>query len=90
MSAHRRVIAGDFNERSGAAVRLLERRGLQSGLPQFQPRATTWRWNVGSMQLRERLDHVFYDARALDALSVTVLRDGRSDHLPVLAVLARR
>jgi endonuclease/exonuclease/phosphatase family metal-dependent hydrolase len=40
-------------------------------------------------ELHKQLDHVFYDAR-LDVLSAEVRTAGRSDHLPVIAVVARR
>src|SRR5262249_47636681 len=39
------LVVGDFNEgTSGDAVSWLERRGLRSALPEFSPKAKTWRW----------------------------------------------
>ena len=82
------VVAGDFNEPDGAAIRFLQDHGFQTALPEFSPRATTWRWPLFTGELRSRLDHVFYSA-TLEPLEVSVREEGRSDHEPVLAVLAR-
>lgn len=86
------VIAGDFNEPEGrGAVAWLNReRALCSALPGFAPDATTWRWNVGPIELTERLDHIAYSPRELEAIDVRVLHVGRSDHLPVRAVFRWR
>jgi endonuclease/exonuclease/phosphatase family metal-dependent hydrolase len=46
----------------------------------------TWRWDTGVGTLHKQLDHVVHDRR-LEPRSVTVLDAGRSDHLPVLAVI---
>jgi len=81
------VVVGDFNEPLGrAAGSALEARGMRSvwegGVP-----PTTWRWRTSAGTLRQSLDHVFYDARHFDVYAARVLDLGRSDHLPVLAVL---
>jgi endonuclease/exonuclease/phosphatase (EEP) superfamily protein YafD len=81
------LVVGDFNEADGRAVRYLTARGLRSALPEFHPKAITWTWPTSVMTLRDRLDHVFYDAR-LEPLSAEVLAHGQSDHFPIVAVLA--
>jgi endonuclease/exonuclease/phosphatase (EEP) superfamily protein YafD len=82
------LVVGDFNENDGGrALRWLRGRGMRSALPQFQPDAQTWRWQVGLITLRGRYDHMLYDPR-LEPLSVQVRRTGRSDHLPVVGVFA--
>lgn len=86
------IVAGDFNEPEGrGAVAWLNReRELCSALPAFEPDAPTWRWTVGPVELTERLDHILYSPRSFEALEARVLRLGRSDHLPVRAVLRWR
>lgn len=80
------VVVGDFNEGDrGDAIGHLLDLGLDNALPQFQPGATTWRWPVGSLTARTRLDHILYDAAQLDCFSAEVLAAGRSDHFPVVA-----
>ena len=81
------LIVGDFNEADGQAVRFLAARGFKSALPEFKPEANTWQWPTSVMTLRDRLDHITYDAR-LVPLSADVLYQGRSDHFPVISVLA--
>ena len=81
------LIVGDFNEADGEAVRFLAARGLRSALPEFKPDAKTWHWPTSVMTLRDRLDHIVYDAR-LQPLMADVLYQGRSDHFPVISVLA--
>jgi endonuclease/exonuclease/phosphatase (EEP) superfamily protein YafD len=79
-------VVGDFNEGDrGDAIGHLRDRGLDNALSQFQPGATTWRWPVGSLTARTRLDHILYDASQLDCFSAEVLPAGRSDHFPVVA-----
>jgi len=81
------LIVGDFNEKDGQAVRFLAGRGFRSALPEFKPEASTWQWPTSMMTLRDRLDHIAYDPR-LEPLSADVLYQGRSDHFPVISVLA--
>lgn len=84
------LVVGDFNEStSGEAVKFLERRGLRSVLPEYAPRANTWHWPLGRLELRGQLDHLFYDPRALAPLDARVLPIGRSDHWPVRAIFTR-
>jgi endonuclease/exonuclease/phosphatase family metal-dependent hydrolase len=84
----RTVIAGDFNEGDqGRAVRWLKHLGYHNALPEFAPHATTWRWPIGVITLRARYDHIFYDG-ASAVLYAAVREAGRSDHLPVIVVLA--
>jgi endonuclease/exonuclease/phosphatase (EEP) superfamily protein YafD len=84
------VVAGDFNEEEdGDASRFLFQHGFSSALARYTPERFTWRWPTALGELHKQLDHVFYDAR-LDVLSAEVRAVGRSDHLPVIAVVARR
>lgn len=78
------LVAGDFNERSGGALRYLRGRGLRCGLHDRSPGALTWRWDVGWVTLRDALDHVLHDARLLP-VGAEVLDAGSSDHLPIVA-----
>lgn len=83
------LVVGDFNEdEDGRALKTLEAKGFTSALPEFAPKAKTWRWKLRVGKLTGRLDHVAYDER-LEPLSVEVLDEGRSDHLPVVAVFSR-
>ena len=77
------IIAGDFNEgTSGASLRALEARGLRTALPEFHPKAKTWHWPLGSLQLTGQLDHVAY-SRDFEPIDAHVEHDGSSDHFPV-------
>ena len=81
------LIAGDFNEEEdGSAVRFLEDKGMHSALRRYAPTQPTWRWPTVVGTLHRQLDHVFYDAR-LEVLSAELREAGRSDHLPVIAVV---
>ena len=83
------LVVGDFNEgTSGDAVGWLERNGLRSALPEFAPKAKTWRWQEGPVHLSAQFDHLAY-SDALEPLSAEVLPLGNSDHLPVRAVFTR-
>ena len=78
------LIVGDFNEnRSGDAVAHLLQKGYQSALPEFSPYQTTWRWKTSLGTVTSQLDHIAYD-RKLEPVNVWVLREGSSDHLPVV------
>ncbi|HLK92499.1 MAG TPA: endonuclease/exonuclease/phosphatase family protein [Polyangia bacterium] len=81
------LVAGDFNEEEdGDAVRVLRERGMRSALARHAPGQPTWRWKTVFGTLHRQLDHVFYDAR-LDVAWAAVRVAGRSDHLPVIAVV---
>jgi endonuclease/exonuclease/phosphatase (EEP) superfamily protein YafD len=83
------LIVGDFNENErGRAARWLHANGYRSALPEFAPKAQTWRWRTSYLlSLNGRYDHLCYDAR-LTPLRVEVRNAGRSDHLPVVGVFA--
>jgi endonuclease/exonuclease/phosphatase family metal-dependent hydrolase len=79
-------VVGDFNENEGgAALRQALDRGMDNALPAFQPGASTWRWPVGPLTARTRLDHILYEPARHHCLEAKVLHKGRSDHLPVTA-----
>jgi endonuclease/exonuclease/phosphatase (EEP) superfamily protein YafD len=81
------LIVGDFNEdKDGRALAYLRRRGLRSALPQFHPRADTWRWTTSVGTIHHQLDHVVHDDQ-LVPIDATVVPGGRSDHLAVLVTL---
>ncbi len=83
------IVAGDFNEGPrGAAVRELARRGFRSLLPLFHPGEETWRHPSLLGEIGATIDHIAIDDR-LVPLDAHALRVGRSDHVPVVAVLAR-
>jgi endonuclease/exonuclease/phosphatase (EEP) superfamily protein YafD len=62
-------------------------RGFASALHRYAPGQPTWRWPTVVGELHRQLDHVFYGP-GLDVLSAEVRDAGRSDHLPVVAVLS--
>jgi endonuclease/exonuclease/phosphatase (EEP) superfamily protein YafD len=74
------LIAGDFNESHGKAMKLLKKKGLKSATPK---RKKTWRWKTRFATLRGRLDHIVHDAR-LRPIEAKIHNEGRSDHLPVV------
>jgi endonuclease/exonuclease/phosphatase (EEP) superfamily protein YafD len=84
------LVVGDFNEAAGGkAVRFLEEQhGLRDALERFSPGATTWHWRTSIGRIRLQLDHILHDAR-LRPLDARVLRVGRSDHYPVVALFVR-
>lgn len=83
------IIAGDFNEnKNGKAIVFLRKRGLRSALPEFSPSADTWRWKTSIGSVHSQLDHITYDPR-LEPINALVLKEGRSDHWPVVATFVR-
>jgi len=84
------IIMGDFNESSGESLRALAEDNMVSVLPEFAPEQTTWRWQTSLGQVTHRLDHIVYSNEALTALNAYVLEEGRSDHLPVVALFEVR
>jgi endonuclease/exonuclease/phosphatase family metal-dependent hydrolase len=79
------IVLGDFNENDGGpALRWLEERSLTDALRQFDPHTPTWRWRVGLVTLKQRLDHLYY-SHHLDCLDAGVVRVGASDHDPIVA-----
>jgi endonuclease/exonuclease/phosphatase (EEP) superfamily protein YafD len=81
------LVAGDFNEEEdGDATRFVMSRGMSSVLGRFVPRQPTWRWPTIVGTLHRQLDHVFTDS-GLAAVGAEIKEVGRSDHLPVIAIL---
>jgi endonuclease/exonuclease/phosphatase family metal-dependent hydrolase len=79
------LVAGDFNEEpDGDVTEFLASQGLMSILPRLAPGTPTWRWQTAVGTIRRQLDHIAHSA-SLEAVSA-----GRSDHLPVVAVLRPR
>jgi endonuclease/exonuclease/phosphatase (EEP) superfamily protein YafD len=84
------VVVGDFNEEEdGDTAKFLAQQGFASALRRFAPGQPTWHWPTVVGELHRELDHIYYDG-TLDALAAEVRQAGRSDHLPILAVIARR
>lgn len=84
------LILGDFNEKdNGPTLRWLGEQGFTDALREFDRSTPTWRWRYGLITLRGRLDHILC-SRELRALEARVLRQGGSDHYPLLAVFERR
>jgi endonuclease/exonuclease/phosphatase (EEP) superfamily protein YafD len=81
------LIAGDFNEEpDGRVTAYLAGKGMVSALQRHAPEEPTWRWDTSVGTLRRQLDHIVHDDR-LEVVSLEVRTAGRSDHLPVVAVL---
>lgn len=77
-------IVGDFNEGpTGDAVRELERDGYSNALPMFHPGQYTWQGASVGSTMELAIDHVMFDD-AFTPLDAVVLRQGNSDHLPVV------
>lgn len=81
------LVAGDLNEANGQALALLESRGFTSAVPALRGSTPTWRWQTSMGTVRSQLDHVLV-GRRLEALDARVLARGRSDHLPVVVLVA--
>lgn len=82
------IIAGDFNEQPGGdALDYLAERGFRDALERAEGARDTWRWNTSFGELRREFDHVLV-GKGISAVSAKVVNAGRSDHLPVFAVLA--
>lgn len=82
------LVAGDFNEsESGSALEWLEKRGLRSAVPDFT-HDETWSWPTSVGRVSRRFDHIVYSSELIVA-SAGVVKAGRSDHLPVFAVIER-
>jgi endonuclease/exonuclease/phosphatase family metal-dependent hydrolase len=84
------IVAGDFNEQRGGGLATLKALRFGDAI-RAQNRTssspTTWRWKVGPLMLRQQLDHILYDRRRFTCVEARVLKIGRSDHLPVVALL---
>ena len=81
------VVLGDFNKNnSGDTFRYLGEQGLIDSLGQFDHRSNTWRWETSVINLEGRYDHILYSSQ-LKCYDAKVLKEGSSDHLPVVAVL---
>lgn len=80
------VVAGDFNEADGRALGALYARGWTNALIAAGNKDKTWRWSVWGFEVTDRLDHIVVDQR-LSVHAAAVVDAGRSDHLPIVAVL---
>lgn len=78
------IVAGDFNEESGPALRLLQKQGYTNALWHFAPEEKTWRWHLPVVTIRQQLDHI-YTGEGLVVTDAWVIDSGRSDHLPLVA-----
>lgn len=83
------VVLGDFNESDkGAAIYYLIERGFADALPPFDPHTKTWHGSLAGISLSERCDHIVYSSH-FKCLDAAVLKEGASDHRPVVAVLEK-
>lgn len=83
------IVAGDFNDTdSSRALRWLASKGLKDSLPAFDRSTPTWKWHFGPVHLRRRLDHIVASP-SLKCVEASVLRNGPSDHFPVVASFSR-
>lgn len=82
------IIAGDFNEVDGDAIRVVRQRGMTDALDLTRGTSATWRWT--NVPFRLRLDHVFADDDALAVATADVVERGNSDHFPVVVTVGRR
>lgn len=79
------LVVGDFNENpGGAGLEWLEERGFSNAVPRYWHAQYTYRTLAG--QLRLAFDHILFDT-AFEPLDAWVLRQGNSDHFPVVARL---
>lgn len=80
------MIIGDFNEGpDGDSIHYLESLGYQDMLWLYHPGQFTWRAPSLGGQFTQALDHVMFDASWLVPLNSYVVRQGNSDHIPVIA-----
>jgi len=79
------IVLGDLNEGDGGgAVGWLRKQGFTDALAKYDAWSPTWVWPTPLLTLRERLDHILY-SRHLRCTAARVLRQGGSDHYPVVA-----
>lgn len=84
------LVAGDLNERDGAASRLLRGRGMVDAIASTAGSGHTWRWQTRLVEVRQALDHIYFEPGLLALQGASVLDRGRSDHLPAVAELSAR
>lgn len=82
------LVVGDFNEGEGAALELLEQRGLRDAATLLGEPKRTWAWSHWTGELEGRPDHV-YVGPALVPTRVEVRETGGSDHRPLIVELRR-
>lgn len=84
------VVLGDFNEgNDGDSIEWLVGQGMTDALPEFDWHSETWHWRTSvSLSLRKRLDHILY-SKGLRCCEARVVKEGASDHYPVVAVFER-
>jgi len=81
------LVAGDFNEKDGGALRHADERGLVCGVHTLLGDVDTWHWPLGPIELTNALDHILHD-NWLAVVDAAVLHDvGRSDHVPLTLTL---
>ena len=85
-----RLVLGDLNEGdSGDGVGWLRERGMTDSLREFDRYTHTWRWRVGVVTVKKRMDHILY-SEELSCFDARVLPLGGSDHYPVVALFAAK
>lgn len=83
------IVAGDFNEGSGAALDHMAGRGFVQAAPLFLGEGVpTWRWDTSVGKVETTLDHVLF--QGLEPIDARVLGSGRSDHLPMIVTFTQQ
>lgn len=78
---------GDFNEElHGKSMQLILQQGFKSAISYIPRKQTTWHWRVGPITLKRQYDHIFAQA-PLHVQEGHIIREGSSDHFPVIATL---
>jgi len=86
-----RIILGDFNEHhsgffSGPSCKwLVEEMGMRDSVYDLDPNTYSWEWPlVLGFKLKANFDHIFYSPSKLMCNYSKVVRQGSSDHFPVV------
>ena len=83
------IVAGDFNDTdSSTPVKWLQNQGFTDALLEFDRYSPTWKWSLGLIPIRRRMDHIVY-SRDLSCCAAAVLHAGASDHFPVVATFEK-
>ncbi|MBN1518434.1 endonuclease/exonuclease/phosphatase family protein [Candidatus Sumerlaeota bacterium] len=83
------VILGDYNDFPfSPAVKRLRSQGLKSAMIERRDNAHTIRYKYMGLNLGAQIDHIIFTP-PLQCVDARVIREGTSDHRPLLAVLGK-